>query len=169
MNEELQELIASSVTNKSLVDVVRISHPQAGDVYLSDNIKNNGITIIDENGQSQEVMFANSALTDESTGRILLNERTFTLQGYNDIIADYEDAITDKTIRPKLSVLQYISDMDGNLSTISAGPYNYFIRRVKYTQKNNSCQLLASTSPTNDSETGRRMTTSLFETLRGFV
>jgi len=168
MDEEFKELVASFVTNKSVVDVIRISHYQAGDFYISDNVKD-GTLIIDENGLEQEVRFTNSAITEESTGRILLNERTLTLQGYNDIIAEYEDLITNRTVKIKVSVLGYISDMQGNLSTIAAGPYNYYARKVGYSQKNNTCQMLISTSATNDSETGYKMTVSRFETLAGFV
>lgn len=168
MDDDFKELVASYVTNKSIVEVVRIYHSQAGAIYISNNVID-GTTIIDENGIEQTVWFSNSALTEESTGRILLNERTLTLQGYNDIVADYENLITDRNEKIRVSILGYISDMSGVLSTIAAGPYKYYVRSVGYAQKNNSCQLSVSTSPTNNNETGYKMSLSKYETLRGFT
>ncbi|AZU97856.1 hypothetical protein [Vibrio phage LP.2] len=166
--DELKVIIASFVTNQAEVEIVRISHSQITTLYLTSQLED-GATLIDENGQTQTVTYVPMKLTDESSGELLLNERTLTIQGINDLIASEEDKIPeDSDEKVKTDVLSYIADYDGNLSTISQGPYRYFLRRTSYSQKSNNAALSISTTPTNQDTTGDTFDKSNYPTLAGF-
>ena len=165
---ELREVISSFVTDKGEVEVVRISHPDITTLYLTSQLED-GATLIDENGQTQTVIYVPMKLSDESSGELLLNERTLTLQGINDLVAAEEDKIpTDSTERVKVDVLTYIADYDGNLSTVAQGPYKYKLLKSTYSQKSNSCTQSISTSPTNQDTTGEAFSKTKYPTLAGF-
>ncbi|AUR91820.1 hypothetical protein NVP1165O_20 [Vibrio phage 1.165.O._10N.261.51.B7] len=168
--DELKEVIASNVTNAVEVEVVRISDPSFPEtLYLTSQLSE-GAQIYDENNEIKEVTYIPMRLSDESTGEILRNERTLTIQGLNDVIAYYEDMKpTDDDTRISVDVLTYVSDLNGVLSTVAQGPYKYFNKKTTYSQKSNSATMTISTSPTNQSETGTRFSSSVFETLRGFA
>ncbi|AUR97020.1 hypothetical protein NVP1236O_28 [Vibrio phage 1.236.O._10N.261.52.C4] len=165
--DELKEVISSFTTNKGEVEVVRISHPNITTLYLTSQLENN-TEIYDENDEIQTVMAVPMSLTDESSGSLLLNERTLTLQGINDLVASEEDKIPlDDVERIKIDVMTYVADIDGTLSKIALGPIRYFMQKSAYSQKNNNASLTMSTSPTNKSETGEKATKAKFPTLEG--
>ncbi|AGN51396.1 hypothetical protein VPJG_00032 [Vibrio phage jenny 12G5] len=169
--DELAEVIASFTTNKGEVEVVRISHPLIQTLYLTSQLSNN-TEIYDENDQIQTVMAVPMSLTDESSGSLLLNERTLTLQGINDLVASEEDKIPEypdvgDAIKPRIDVMTYVAGIDGTLSKIALGPIRYFMQKSAYSQKNNNASLTMSTSPTNKSETGEKATKAKFPTLAG--
>ncbi|AUR97519.1 hypothetical protein NVP1240O_19 [Vibrio phage 1.240.O._10N.261.52.F8] len=173
--DELKEVIASNVTNAVEVEVVRISDPSFPEtLYLTSQLSE-GAQIYDENGEIKEVTYIPMRLSDESSGEILRNERTLTIQGLNDVIAYYEDLKAEydearpneKPPRIKVDILTYVSDLSGVLSTVAQGPYRYFNKKTNYS-KANSATMTISTSPTNQSETGTKFSSSVFETLRGF-
>lgn len=165
--DELAEVIASFTTAKGEVEIVRISHPLIQTLYLTSQLANN-TEIYDENDQIQTVMAVPMSLTDESSGSLLLNERTLTLQGINDLVASEEDKIPlDDVERIKIDVMTYVAGIDGTLSKIALGPIRYFMQKSAYSQKNNNASLTMSTSPTNKSETGEKATKAKFPTLEG--
>ncbi|AUR89962.1 hypothetical protein NVP1135O_33 [Vibrio phage 1.135.O._10N.222.54.B6] len=165
--DELAEVIASFTTNKGEVEIVRVSHPLINTLYLTSQLSNNA-EIYDENDQIQTVMAVPMSLTDESSGSLLLNERTLTLQGINDLVASEEDKIPlDDVERIKVDVMTYVAGIDGTLSKIALGPIRYFMQKSAYSQKNNNASLTMSTSPTNKSETGEKATKAKFATLAG--
>lgn len=165
--DQLKEVISSFVTSKGEVEVVRISHPLIQTIYLTSQLAND-TEVYDENDQIQTVMAVPMSLSDESSGSLLLNERTLTLQGINDLVASEEDKIPlDNLERIKIDVMTYVADIDGTLSKIALGPIRYFLQKSAYSQKNNNASLTISTSPTNKSETGEKATKSKFPTLQG--
>ena len=165
--DQLKEVISSFVTSKGECEVVRISHPLIQTLYLTSQLANN-TEVYDENDQIQTVMAVPMSLTDESSGSLLLNERTLTLQGINDLVASEEDKIPlDNLERIKIDVMTYVADIDGTLSKIALGPIRYFMQKSAYSQKNNNASLTMSTSPTNKSETGEKATKAKFATLEG--
>lgn len=165
--DQLKTVIASFVTSKGECEVVRISHPLIQTLYLTAQLANN-TEVYDENDQIQTVMAVPMSLTDESSGSLLLNERTLTLQGINDLVASEEDKIPlDDLDRIKIDVMTYVADIDGTLSKIALGPIRYFMQKSAYSQKNNNASLTMSTSPTNKSETGEKATKAKFPTLAG--
>lgn len=165
--DELATVIASFTTAKSDVEVVRISDPNIDTLYLTSQLADN-TKVKDENSQLQTVTALPMSLTDESSGSLLLNERTLTLQGINDLIASEEDKIPlDYEGRVKIDVMTYVAGIDGYLSDISLGPIRYFMQKSAYSQKNNNASLTMSTSPTNKSETGEKATKAKFPTLQG--
>ena len=169
LEDELQEIIASFVTDKGETEIVRVSHPNIQTLYLSEKVKD-GQTIIDENGQTQTVTYVPMKLGDESSGQLLLNERPLTLQGINDLVASEEDKIpTDSEEKIKVDVLTYIHDYDGNLSEVAQGPYRYFNQKTTYSSKSNSATLTISTTPTNTDTTGDLFTQNNYPTLKGFT
>lgn len=169
IENELNEVIASFTTNKGEVEVVKISHSAIDTLWLSVQLPDETV-VTDETGTAQAVRFANMELSQESGGALLLSERTLTIQGVNDLIASQEDLIpTDSTERIKVSVLIYIVDNQGVISTVASGPFNYYVMQTTYSQKNNGCTFQVSTNPTNISETGERMSIAKFKTLAGFV
>lgn len=165
--DQLKEVISSFVTSKGEVEIVRISHPLITTLYLTSQLTNN-TEVYDENDQIQTVMAVPMSLTDESSGSLLLNERTLTLQGINDLVASEEDNIPlDNLERIRVDVMTYVADIDGTLSKIALGPIRYFLQKSAYNQKNNNASLTISTSPTNRSETAEKATKSKFATLAG--
>ncbi|AUR99411.1 hypothetical protein NVP1265O_32 [Vibrio phage 1.265.O._10N.286.52.F6] len=167
--DELKEVISSFTTNKGEVEVVRISHPNITTLYLTSQLENNA-EIYDENDEIQTVMAVPMSLTDESSGSLLLNERTLTLQGINDLVASEEDKISlyeSDLEKVKIDVMTYVAGIDGTLSKIALGPIRYFMQKSAYSQKNNNASLTMSTSPTNKSETGEKATKAKFPTLAG--
>ncbi|AUR94750.1 hypothetical protein NVP1198B_40 [Vibrio phage 1.198.B._10N.286.54.F4] len=167
--DELKEVISSFTTNKGEVEVVRISHPNITTLYLTSQLENN-TEIYDENDEVQTVMAVPMSLTDESSGSLLLNERTLTLQGINDLVASEEDKISlyeSDLEKVKIDVMTYVAGIDGTLSKIALGPIRYFMQKSAYSQKNNNASLTMSTSPTNKSETGEKATKAKFATLQG--
>lgn len=165
--DDLKEVIASFVTSKAEVEVVRISHSSITTLYLTSQLADN-TEIYDENDQVQTVQAVPMSLTDESSGSLLLNERTLTIQGINDLIASEEDKIPlDSDERVVIDVMTYVANIDGTLSKIALGPIRYYLQKSAYSQKNNNASLTASTSPTNISETGETATKSKFPTLAG--
>ncbi|CAH9016472.1 conserved hypothetical protein [Vibrio phage 242E40-1] len=165
--DQLKEVIASFTTSLGEVEIVRISHPLIQTLYLTSQLANN-TEIYDENNQIQTVMAVPMSLTDESSGSLLLNERTLTLQGINDLVASEEDKIPlDDVERIKIDVMTYVAGIDGTLSKIALGPIRYFMQKSAYSQKNNNASLTMSTSPTNKSETGEKATKAKFPTLEG--
>ena len=165
--DQLLEVIASFTTSKGEVEIVRISHPLIKTLYLTSQLANN-TEIYDENDQIQTVMAVPMSLTDESSGSLLLNERTLTLQGINDLVASEEDKIPlDDVERIKIDVMTYVAGIDGTLSKVALGPIRYFMQKSAYSQKNNNASLTMSTSPTNKSETGEKATKAKFPTLEG--
>lgn len=167
--DELKEVISSFTTNKGEVEVVRISHPNITTLYLTSQLENN-TEIYDENDEVQTVMAVPMSLTDESSGSLLLNERTLTLQGINDLVASEEDKISlyeSDLEKVKIDVMTYVAGIDGTLSKIALGPIRYFMQKSAYSQKNNNASLTMSTSPTNKSETGEKATKAKFPTLAG--
>jgi hypothetical protein len=167
--DQLKTVIASFVTSKGECEVVRISHPLIQTLYLTSQLANN-TEVYDENNQIQTVMAVPMSLTDESSGSLLLNERTLTLQGINDLVASEEDKIPlyeDDLEKVKIDVMTYVADIDGTLSKIALGPIRYFMQKSAYSQKNNNASLTMSTSPTNKSETGEKATKAKFPTLSG--
>ncbi|AUR92877.1 hypothetical protein NVP1178O_32 [Vibrio phage 1.178.O._10N.286.45.E12] len=167
--DELKEVISSFTTNKGEVEVVRISHPNITTLYLTSQLENN-TEIYDENDEVQTVMAVPMSLTDESSGSLLLNERTLTLQGINDLVASEEDKISlyeSDLEKVKIDVMTYVAGIDGTLSKIALGPIRYFMQKSAYSQKNNNASLTMSTSPTNKSETGEKATKAKFPTLEG--
>jgi len=166
--DELKIVIASFTTNQAEVEIVSISHPDIATLYLTTQLEN-GSTLIDENGQAQTVTYVPMKLSDESSGELLLSERTLTIQGINDLIASEEDKIpTDSETRVSVDVLTYIADYDGNLSTIAQGPYKYKLFKSTYSQKSNSCTQTISTSVTNQDTTGEAFSKVKHPTLAGF-
>lgn len=165
--DELAEVIASFTTSKGEVEIVRISDPNIKTLYLTSQLADN-TQIYDENDQIQNVTAVPMSLTDESSGSLLLNERTLTLQGINDLVASEEDKIPlDYTGRVKIDVMTYVAGIDGTLSKIALGPIRYFMQKSAYSQKNNNASLTMSTSPTNKSETGEKATKAKFPTIEG--
>lgn len=165
--DELKVVIASITTGKGDVEVVRISDPNIETFLLTSQLKDN-TQIKDENGDLKTVSAVPMRLSDESSGSLLLNERTLTLQGINDLIASEEDKIPlDYEGRVKVDVMTYVAGIDGYLSDISLGPIRYFMQKSAYSQKNNNASLTISTSPTNKSETGEKATKAKFPTLAG--
>ena len=168
ISSELQEIIASNLTNRVEIEVVRISHSSLDTLYLTSQLQE-GAPIYDENGVIQTVSYVPMKLSDESSGELLKNERTLTMQGINDVIAHYEDQIPeDSEERIRVDVLTYVSDLEGVLSTVAQGPFKYFNKKTTYSNKSNSSALSISTSATNQSETGRKFDKVLFATLAGF-
>ena len=166
--DELREVIASFVTCQGEVEVVRISHSQITTLYLTGQLEN-GADIVDENGVTQTVTYVPMKLSDESSGVLVSNTRTLTIQGINDLIANEEDKIDDNsTEKVRVDVLSYIADFDGTLSTVAQGPYRYFLQSSDYSQKNNACALSISTTPTNNSRTGEVFSKAKYPTLQGF-
>jgi hypothetical protein len=167
ITDELAELIASFVTSKGEVEVVRITHSSMETLYLTAQLANN-TEVIDENDMPQNVVAVPMELSDESSGSLLLNERSLTIQGINDLIAHQEDQIPlDSDERVRVDVLTYIGNIDGTLSTIAMGPIRYFLQKSAYSQANNNATLTISTSPTNISETGEIAIKANFPTLEG--
>lgn len=165
--DQLKEVISSFVTSKGEVEVIRISHPLITTLYLTSQLADN-TEVYDENDQIQTVMAVPMSLSDESSGSLLLNERTLTLQGINDLVASEEDKIPlDNLERIKVDVMTYVADINGTLSKIALGPIRYFLQKSAYSQKNNNASLTISTSPTNKSETGEKATKAKFATLEG--
>lgn len=166
--DELEEVIASFVTNRGETEVVRISHSNIDTLYISEKVKD-GQTIIDENSLTQTVNYVPMKLSDESSGKLLLNERQLTMQGINDLIAAEEDKIpTDSSEKVKIDVLTYLHDYDGNLSEVARGPYRYFNRKSTYSSQSNSATLTISTTPTNNYTTGDIFDENTYPTMRGF-
>lgn len=168
MSDELKEIIASHLTNRTEVEVVRISHSALDTLYLTSQLEE-GAQIYDENNVIRTVNYVPMKLGDESTGQLLKNERTLTMQGINDVIAHYEDRVpSDSTERIKVDVLTYTSDLDGVLSKVAMGPFKYFNKKTVYSAKSNSISMTIATTSTNQSETGRRFDKTVFPTLQGF-
>lgn len=168
MSELLKEKIASALTNAIEVEVVRISHSSQPTIYLTPQLLD-GAQIYDEHGDIQTVTYAHMKVSEESSGELLNNTRTLSIQGVNDIVADYEDGIpSDSDERIKVDVLTYTSDLDGVLSTVANGPFKYFNKRTVYSSKSNSATMTIATSSTNRSETGIKFDKILFPTLEGF-
>lgn len=165
--DQLLEVIASFTTAEGEVEVVRISHTSIDTLYLTSQLANN-TEIYDENDEVQTVQAVPMTLTDESSGTLLLNERTLTIQGINDLIASEEDKIPlDDEEKVKIDVMTYVANIDGTLSKIALSPIKYFMQKSAHSQKNNNASLTISTSPTNISETGETATKSKFPTLEG--
>lgn len=165
---ELNEIIASFVTNKGEVEVIRLSHSNIPTRYLSYQLPD-GTKVIDEDGNEQQITFAPLSLSEESSGSVLLNERDLIFNGINDLVSQDEDLIPiDSSEKIKVDVFKYIVDLDGNLSNIASGPIRYFNQSTSYSQKSNACSLRVSTTPTNNSETGEKITSAKYPTIRGF-
>ncbi len=178
--EELKEVIASFVTNSGEVEIARISHPAITTRYFTNQLSDSTL-LVDEGGSQYSVEFANMSLSDESGGALLLNERQFSLQGVNDLIATEEDKIIayqdtveanlppNERAKVSVDILSYVAKNDGTISTVAQGPYKYFNQKTTYAQRNNTATLQITTTPTNNSETGVLATTTLFPTLAGFL
>ena len=165
--DQLKEVIASFTTNQAEIEVVRISHSNIQTLYLTAQLADN-TEIYDENDVIQTVTAVPMSLSDESSGSLLLNERTLTIQGINDLIASEEDLIPlDSEERIVVDVMTYVADINGVLSKIALGPIRYYLQKSAYSQKNNNASLTISTSPTNISETGETASKSKFPTLEG--
>jgi len=165
--QELNEVISQWVTNKGIVEIVRISHSAIPTQYLAYQVAS-GTQFTDENGGTFEVTFANMSLSAEKDDSNMLGERTLAIQGANDIIADIEDQIppdSDELI--KVSILNYVVDMNNNISGVAAGPYNYWIGLTTYTQENNTVTLSLTTTPTNTRDCGFKITIAKFPTAAG--
>ena len=165
---ELTELIASFTTGKGEVEIVKLNHQDwTAPLYLTSNLSNGFVINID--GVDTPVMYAPMTVGGESSGKLLLNDRDLTVQGINDLVANYEDQIPlESEVKPTMEVSTYIASRDLTLSTISKGPLKYFANLISYNQTSNAATVACSTTRTNDGQTGTSQTITRFPTLSGF-
>lgn len=167
LSDLIQEVIASALTDYSQVEVVRLSYSKfPEDLNITYQLED-GATLTDSSG-TYVVRNVPMQISDESQDELVSNTRTLTIQGLNDIVASYED-LTDNSSqeRIKCQVFLYLIDRKGNVTGIQES-YTYYVLGIDYSQRSNSATLSISTSPTNQSETGIKFTSSRFESLRGF-
>lgn len=167
LSDLLKEIIASSLTDYSEVEVVRLSHSKWPEpIYLTYQLDDK--TVITDSTGSHEVRSVPIKLTEESQDELVSNTRTLTIQGLNDLVAHYED-LTDPESkeRIKCEVLLYIIDRQGVVSSVQAR-FPYFVLGIDYSQKSDSATMKIGTSPTNSSETGIKFTPNRFPSMKGF-
>lgn len=176
LSDEVKQVIASNTTNKMIVDVIKFVNPAFDSFYVTSMLED-GATITNEDDESVEVLFCPCELSIEDEDGLLLNERDLTIQGINDLIANYEDLVDtynqDNGLLPKqnrivVQILGYIGDSSGNLSSVEMGPYTYYVMSTSYSQEYNACKITIATSPTNQSKTGRTFNKLIFPMLEGF-
>lgn len=166
-NAELQELIASVNSGKGEIEVARISHPQINTIYIT-GVLPEGAIVTDENGVNRTVHYVPMAVTEESTDGGLTSTRTITITAINDIIAKEEDKI-DGTVEDDIVVEFFTYIMaSGALSNVVRGPLRFSLPRTIRSEKHNSVNLVATTSPTNSDETGIIASKRLFHGMVGF-
>lgn len=167
LSDLLQEVIASALTNYSEVEVVRLSYSSwPEDLYLTYELED--YTEITDSAGTHQVRAVPMKLSDESQDGLVSNTRGLTLQGINDLVAHYEDMTDPESEeRIKCEVLLYLIDRKKVVTGVQ-GHFTYYVLGIDYSQKSNSATMQISTSPTNNSETGLKFTSSLFESMRGF-
>lgn len=167
LESQLREVITQNMTKYHEVEVVRISDPDFPQtLYLTPQLAD-GTQVYDETGNLRSVDYVPMKVSQESTGEVLKNERTVSLQGINDLVAYYASLKKNRD-RIVVDIMTHVSDLDGVLSKVARGPFRYFVSKVTYSQKDNTVAITISTNPNNKSETGRKFTKVLFPTLAGF-
>lgn len=163
---ELAEVIASSWREFTEVEVVKLSYSTwSEDLHITQQLENGfeintGTAIV-------PVYYAPMKLSDEANDDLVLNERSLTFQGINDVVATYEDlVIDDSDERIRVDVLSYLLNRDGTISSVQSF-FTYYVMRIAYSQKNNAASLTIATTPTNLSETGVKFTSVNFPSLKG--
>ena len=167
LSDLLQEVIASALTDYSEVEVVRLSYSTwPAPIYLTYQLED--YTEITDSTGTHQVRNVPMKLSDESQDGLVSNTRSLTIQGINDLIAYYEDLTGDNPKeRIKCEVLLYLIDRKNVVSSVQAR-FPYFVLGIDASQKSNSSTLQIATSPTNNSETGIKFTSSRFPSLKGF-
>jgi len=167
-SEQLKEIIASVAIDKFIVDVIKFSHSAWDPFYITTRLET-GTEIVDEDGITQTVDFFPMEMSDESQDGLIKNERTITAQGFNDVIAYYEDLIDPESEEKiQIDIYGYISNDEGVLSNVEIGPYTYYLKKTSYSQQHQACVMTVSTTPTNLTKTGRQFTKTRFSMLAGF-
>lgn len=169
--DEYNQIIASFVTNKTPIVVVRFSYKDLFNLFITNQLYD-GVEVVDEHGVSHQTVYAPMQVTEEtaSNAEVLIADRVIVIQGLNDYIAHYEDMVpryTDIEDGVKVSIMLYIQSMDGTLSDI-VEKFDYSLSDSDYAQESNSVSLSITTNPTNDTSTGEKATVAKFPTLRGF-
>lgn len=158
--DELKELIASATAGKAQVEIVEFNDPNFSEpIYLTGQL-NDGSEFTFE-GSGKTATYAPMKLSKPSSGKMMLEKRTLSLSNVNDLIYEKESQIPyGATTKPTVRVMTYISDIDGNLTDIQAGPFNYYANDLSYDDM--SCTINLSTTPVNDNMTGDQITVERF-------
>ena len=167
LSDLIQEVIASALTDYSQVEVVRLSYSKfPEDLNITYQLEDM-TTLTDESGE-YIVRNVPMKVSDESQDELVSNKRSLTIQGLNDIVAYYEDFTDQESMeRIKCDFFVYLIDRKGNITGLQEH-YVYYVLDINYSQRSNSATLEISTSPTNQSETGIKFTSSRFPSLKGF-
>lgn len=168
--DELQQLLASAVRGKGQIEVIELSHSAfTRKHYLAHQIKKDFHVTL-ETGETVTVQYAPMDVEKESSGSILLGDRSITIQQINDLVAREEDRIPDDSEeKPIVKVRTFVMRKDGTCSGVASGPYKLFVSSIDYNESNNSCKLTCSTVPTNIAECGEVATIERVPMLAGFA
>ena len=167
---ELRQLLASAVRGKGQVEVIELSHSAfTRPYYLAHQLKDD-FQVTLETGETVTVQYAPMTVEKESSGSLLLGDRSITIQQINDLVAREEERIpVSSTEKPVVKVRTFVMRKDGTCSGVASGPYKLFVSSIDYNESNNSCKLTCSTVPTNISECGEVATIERVPMLAGFA
>ena len=167
---ELRQLLASAVRGKGQVEVIELSHSAfTKSYYLAHQLKDD-FQVTLETGETVTVQYAPMTVEKESSGSLLLGDRSITIQQINDLVAREEERIpVSSTEKPVVKVRTFVMRKDGTCSGVASGPYKLFVSSIDYNESNNSCKLTCSTVPTNIAECGEVATIERVPMLAGFA
>ena len=160
-----EEIIASALVDYNKVEVVKLSYSLfPSPLYLTNQLEDlTEITLPD--GEAVKVRNVPMEITGESQDGLVSNTRSLTLQGINDLVAQYDDYV-DRSIdeRVKAEVLVYTTSRSGQISHVQEY-FCYYKMSTDYAQKSNSATLKLSTQPTNESECGLNSSSTIFPSM----
>lgn len=167
IQDEIQEIIASAPTRYTELEVIKLSYSTwPEDLVITNQLEDS--TEINIDGALVAVTYIPLKIGEENQDELVSNQRPLTIQGLNDIVAHYEDLTNQESSeRIKADILTYSMDIDGNISDENL-IYTYYVYGISYSQKNQSATVNLSTAPTNNSETGVKITTALYPSVGGF-
>lgn len=167
--DALRKLIASGVKGCGQVEVVEISHSSFGSIYLCGQLADS-FSVTLETGEVVQVVYAPMKVEKESSSNILLGDRTITIQGVNDLIAEKEESIpVDSDEKPIVKIRSFVAYNDGSISGVASGPFKLFVSQLDRNEENLASKITASTVPTNIAETGEVCTITRAPMCEGFI
>ena len=167
----LIDVILNNLRSYGEIELVEMSHSAWPEPFFVCNSVSDGTQFELESGEVISSFYAPVDVADEDQGQALVSSRDLRFEGINDIIAEYESLIPlDSEERPLVRVRKYVGRLNaGVVSGVAEGPFTVFANSIVYSEKQNAALVKASTTPTNESPTGRRATRSRFPTLKGIA